>query len=42
MVKEYGKRDANTKITLARVIEEETEELGEKPLRHLPSGKMIH
>ena len=26
-------------ITLARVIEEETEELGEKPLRHPPSGK---
>ena len=30
------------KITPARVIEEETEELGEKPLRYLPSGKMIH
>ena len=30
------------KITLARVIEKETKELGEKPLRCPPSGKMIH
>ena len=42
MVKSKGKRDANTKITSARVIEEETEELGEKSLRHAPSGQMIH
>ena len=27
-----------TQITLRRVIEEEIEELGEKPLRHPPSG----
>ena len=27
-----------TQITPRRVIEEETEELGEKPLRRLPSG----
>ena len=27
-----------TQITLRRVIEEETEELGEKPLRRIPSG----
>ena len=37
-----GLREANAKITLARVIEEEIEELGEKSLRHPPSGKMIH
>ena len=37
-----GKREANTKITLARVIEEETEELDEKPLCRPPSSKMIH
>ena len=42
MVIVKGKRDANTRITPAHVIEEETEELGEKPLRHPPSGKMIH
>ena len=42
MVKEQGKRGANTRITPARVIEEETKELGEKPLRHPPSCKMIH
>ena len=39
-------RDANTKITAARVIEEEIEEeieeLGEKPLRCPPKGQMIH
>ena len=40
--KEKGKRDANIKITPARVIEEETEELGEKPLRRPPSNQMIH
>ena len=28
------------KITLARIIEEKTEELGKKPLHHPPSGKM--
>ena len=39
MIKEYGKRDANTRITLAHVIEEETEKLGEKPLHRPPSGK---
>ena len=27
-----------TQITPRRAIEEETEELGEKPLRHPPSG----
>ena len=37
-----GKRYANTKITLACVIEEETEEFSEKPLRCPPSSKMIH
>ena len=42
MVKSKGKRDANTKITSARVIEEKTKELGEKPLRRPPSGKMIY
>ena len=36
--KGVGKREANTKITLTCVIEEETEELGKKPLRH-PPGK---
>ena len=40
--KSNGQRDANTKITPARVIEEETEELSEKPLRRPPSGEMIH
>ena len=34
-----GKREADTKITLRHVIEEEIEELGEKPLRRPPSGK---
>ena len=42
MVKVKGKRDANTRITPAHVIEEETEELGEKPLRRPPNGQMIH
>ena len=42
MVKEQGKRGANTRITPARVIEEETEELGEKPLCRPPSGEMVH
>ena len=42
MVKEKGKRYANTMITLARAIEEETEELSEKLLRRPPSGEMIH
>ena len=42
MVKEQGKRGANTRITPARVIEEETEELGEKPLYHPLISKMIH
>ena len=37
-----GKRYANTKITLACVIEEETEEFSEKPLCHLLRDKMIH
>ena len=40
--KSKGQRAAITKITSARIIEEETEELGEKPLRHPPSGKIIH
>ena len=40
--KSKGQRDANTKKTPARIIEEETKEFGEKPLRHPPSGKMIH
>ena len=30
------------KITPACVIKEKTEELGEKPFRYPPSGKMIH
>ena len=30
------------KITPARIIEEETEELGKKPLHHPPSSKMIY
>ena len=37
-----GKRDANTNITLVCVIEEETEELGEKSFRRPSSAKMIH
>ena len=37
-----GKRETNTKITLARVIEEEIEELGEKPLCCPPNGEMIY
>ena len=40
--KSKGLRAAITKITSARIIEEETEELGEKPLRRPPSGKIIH
>ena len=40
--KESGKKDANTKITLAHVTEEKTEELGEKPLCRPPSSQMIH
>ena len=36
--KRVGKKDANTKITQRCVIEEETEVLGVKPLRHPPSG----
>ena len=35
-------KDANTKITPTHVIEEETEELGKKPLRRPPSNEMIH
>ena len=30
------------KITRQCIIEEETEEFGEKPLRRSPSGKSIH
>ena len=30
------------KITLAHLIEEEIEDLGEKPLRRPSSGEMIH
>ena len=37
-----GKREANTKITQACVIEEETEKFSEKPLHLPPRGKMIH
>ena len=36
--KRVGKKGANTKITQRCVIEEETEELGKKPLRCPPSG----
>ena len=36
--KRVGKKDANTKTTHRCVIEEETEVLGVKPLRHSPSG----
>ena len=41
-MKRVRKREVNTKITPACVIEEETEELGEKLLCLPPSGKMIH
>ena len=34
-----GKRDANTKTTQRRVIEEETEVLSVKPLRRPPSDQ---
>ena len=37
--KDYEKRDANTRTTQRRVIEEETEALGVKPLRRPPSGQ---
>ena len=40
--KRVGKKNANTKITPAHVIEEETEELGKKPLYRPPSSKMIY
>ena len=36
--KKVGKREANTKKTQRRVIEEETEVLGVKPLRRPPSS----
>ena len=36
--KRVGKKDANTKTTQRCVIEEETEELGEKPLRRPPNN----
>ena len=39
--KRVGKKNANTRQYVV-VIEEETEELGEKPLHHPPSGKSIH
>ena len=42
MVKRVRKERCKYKITLARVIEEETKELDEKPLHRPPSGKMIH
>ena len=42
MIKSKGKRDANTKITSARVIEEETKELDKKPPCHPPSSEMIY
>ena len=35
--KRVGKKDANSKTTQRCVIEEETKELGEKPLRALQS-----
>ena len=41
-VKRVEKKDANTKIIPRRIIEEETEELGEKPLCRSISGKSIH
>ena len=40
--KSKGQRNANTKITPARVIKEGTKKLSKKPLRHPPSSKMIH
>ena len=40
--KRVRKKEANTKITPARVIQEETEELGKKPLCYPPISKMIH
>ena len=36
--KRVGKKECKHKITHRFVIEEETKELGEKPLRRLPSG----
>ena len=36
--KRVRKKDANIKTTQRCVIEEETEVLGVKPLRHPPSG----
>ena len=41
-MKRVGKREANTKIIPARVIEEKTKEFNEKFLFRPPSGKMIH
>ena len=35
-------REMQTQNNSRCVIEEETKELGEKPLRHPPSGKSIH
>ena len=39
--KRVGKKDANTKTTQRRVIEEETEILGIKPLCRPPSGNQF-
>ena len=36
--KRVGEERCNHKITLRRVIEEKTDELGEKPLRCPPNG----
>ena len=40
--KEQGLERYKHKITRAHVIEEETEEVGQKPLCRPPSSKMIH
>ena len=40
--KRVGKKKCKHKITRRYVIEEETEELGEKSLRRSLSGKSIH
>ena len=40
--KKSREEECKYKITWQCVIEEETEELGEKPLCHPPSGKSIH
>ena len=40
--KKSREEECKYKITPQCVIEEETKEFGEKPLRHSPSSKLIH